>query len=59
MDELYKLPQWLIQYNKDWNLHFQGEILTALEAAMANPIQQGLKHDEVIVLFNGQARRNG
>ena len=36
-------PQWLIQYNKDWNRTIRIEPEDSEEAAMANPIQQGLK----------------
>ena len=37
------VPQWLIQYNKDWNLTRQWGRRLPWRAAMANPIQQGLK----------------
>ena len=37
-------PQWLIQYNKDWNPIREKRMSNPRFPAMANPIQQGLKH---------------
>ena len=36
-------PQWLIQYNKDWNRGVPSTLWMRDFPAMANPIQQGLK----------------
>ena len=43
------MPKWLIQNNKDWNLSADASVESAGTAEMANPEQQGLKHEESMI----------